>query len=132
MDASHLKSFPLFESLSKRELAEVARCADEVDVQEGRELVKEGEFAYEFFTIEEGKAEVTRGGRHVAFLGPGDFLGEMGIVDHERRNASVVAKSPMTVMVMTEQDFRGMELQMPVVAERIRSVVEERSRQLVA
>ncbi len=80
--------------------------------------------------IESGRAEVVRDGQHVADLGPGDFLGEMGIVGHTTRNASVIARSPMTVVVMTEQDFRSVEHAIPSVAERIRQAVEERSRAL--
>jgi CRP-like cAMP-binding protein len=73
---------------------------------------------------------VVRHGEHVADLGPGDFLGEMGIVAQATRNASVIARSPMTVVVMTEQAFRGMERSVPAVAERIREAVQERSRAL--
>src|SRR5436190_12706792 len=121
MDESHLKSVPLFGSMSRRELKEVARCADELDIEEGRPLVREGEFAYEFFAIMSGSAEVTRDGDHVADLGPGDFLGEMGLLTHDRRNASVVARSPMTVMVMTGREFRHMEQELPTVAMHVRS-----------
>ena len=130
MDEARVKDLELFSALSKRERRQVAQHADEADVPEGRELVREGEFAYEFFVIESGRAEVVRDGRHVADLGPGDFLGEMGIVAQATRNASVIARSPMTVVVMTEQDFRGMERAMPSVADRIRQAVEERSRAL--
>jgi CRP/FNR family cyclic AMP-dependent transcriptional regulator len=125
-----MKDLKLFSALSKRERQQVAKHADEVDVPEGRHLVREGEFAYEFFVIEAGRAEVVRDGEHVADLGPGDFLGEMGIVAQATRNASVIARSPMSVVVMTEQAFRGMERSIPAVAERIREAVEERSRAL--
>ena len=130
MDKDRLSSLPLFGSLSKRECREVARYADEMDLEEGTELVREGEFAYEFFLIEDGTAEVMRGGAHVADLGPGDFMGEMGLVQHQRRNASVVARSPMRCVVMSGQDFRTMERQLPDVAQRIQSVVDERSQPL--
>src|SRR5437868_2968932 len=106
MDEARLKSIPLFASLSKRELRQVAHCTDEVDVGEGKPLMSQGESAYEFFVIEEGTAEVTADGRSVARLGPGDFLGEMGAIEHAKRSASVVATSPMTVIVMTDRDLR--------------------------
>ena len=130
MDEARVKDLELFSELSKRERQQVARHADEVDVPEGRELVREGEFAYEFFVIEDGSAEVLRDGEHIADLGTGDFLGEMGIVAHATRNASVIARSPMTVVVMTEQDFRAMERSIPSVAQRIRQAVDERRRAL--
>jgi CRP/FNR family cyclic AMP-dependent transcriptional regulator len=132
MDESHLKSLPLFSSLPKKELKQVASHADEVDVPEGRELVHQGDWAWEFFAIEEGRAEVLRDGQHVADLGPGDFLGEMGLLEHAPRNASVIARSPMTVVVMTGQDFRRMDHEMPEIAARIQSAIEERATALVA
>jgi CRP/FNR family cyclic AMP-dependent transcriptional regulator len=132
MDEARLASIDLFSSLSKRERSEIASRADELDISEGTHLVREGEFAYEFFVIEEGEAEVLRGGEHVASLGPADFLGEMGIVTRAPRNASVVARSPMRVLVMSEQDFRGIAQMFPSVADQIREAVRERCEPLVA
>jgi CRP-like cAMP-binding protein len=131
MDESRLASIDLFSSLSKRERTEIASRADEIDVPEGTHLVREGEFAYEFFVIEDGSAEVLRDGQHVADLGPGDFLGEIGIVTRAPRNASVVAREPTRVMVLSEQDFRGVARSFPTVAEQIRDAVRERSEPLV-
>ena len=130
MNESQLESIDLFSSLSKRERKEIANRADEIEVPEGTHLVREGEFAYEFFVIEEGSAEVLRDGEHVADLGPGDFLGEMGIVTQAPRNASVVAREPTRVMVLSEQDFRGVARSFPTVAEQIREAVRERSEPL--
>jgi CRP/FNR family transcriptional regulator, cyclic AMP receptor protein len=81
--------------------------------------------------IEDGSAEVLRDGQHVADLGPGDFLGEIGIVTRAPRNASVVAREPTRVMVLSEQDFRGVARSFPTVAEQIREAVRERSEPLV-
>ena len=132
MDESRLASIDLFSSLSRRERRQIAQHADEIDLPEGRELVREGEFAYEFFVIEEGSAEVLRDGNHVADLGPGDFMGEMGIVGRTQRNATVVARSPVKVIVLSEQDFRGIARAFPSVGEQIQQAVEERWRSLVA
>ena len=130
MDEKRLGSLPLFTSLSKAERRKVAQWADEVDVPEGKELVREGEFPYEFFVIEEGTADVRVGERSVGTLGQGDFFGEMGLVEHVRRRATVVATSPLTAMVMTGGAFREMGREMPAVEERIRAAVEERCRAL--
>ena len=133
MDEAHLKSVPLFATLSKRELRQVARSCDEVDVREGRALMKEGDSAFEFFVIEEGTAEVTAAdGRTLAELGPGDFMGEMGAIGHAKRSASVVAKSPMTVIVMTDRDLRHLEREMPSVHRQLCAAVEERTAALAA
>jgi CRP-like cAMP-binding protein len=126
MDAARLKGIPLFANLSERDREQVARWADEVDIKAGRHLVDQGRFAYEFFVIEEGSAEVTHDGEHLADLGPGDFFGEIGILEDEPRTASVVATSDMTLIVMTDRDFREMTRRMPKVAETIRSTMERR------
>jgi cAMP-dependent protein kinase regulator len=131
MDEHSLRSVPLFESLSSDERRTIAQHADEIQVPEGTELVRQGEFAYEFFVLEEGTADVVRDGERVAELGPGDFLGEMGIVGKVVRNATVVTTSPARAIVMTEQAFRSMRTLNPAVAERIEAAVKERSAALL-
>ena len=126
MDESSLRSVPLFDALTNDERRTVAQHADEIEVPEGTELVRQGEFAYEFFVLEEGTAEVVRDGKRVAELGPGDFLGEMGIVTKAVRNATVVTTSPARAIVMTEQALRSVRSLNPVVADRIEAAVEER------
>jgi cAMP-dependent protein kinase regulator len=126
MDEKSLRSVPLFDSLSKGDRRSIAQHTDEVDAPEGTELVRQGDFAYEFFVIEEGSADVVRDGERVAELGPGDFLGEMGIVDHAVRNATVVTTSPSRVIVIDEQAFRSIRALNPSVADRIKAAVEER------
>ena len=132
MDESDLQSIPLFESLHRDERRVIAQHADDIDVTEGTELVRQGEWAYEFFVIESGAADVTRDGEHIADLGPGDFLGEMGIVEKTVRNATVRVTSDSHVIVMTSQAFRAMAHSNPDIAERIQAAVEERCQALVA
>ena len=91
MDANRLKSIPLFAELSDRERADVARFADEVDVPAGKKLAEQGEFAYEFFVIGQGTAEVTKDGKVLTQLGPDDFFGEIGLVESERRTGKAGA-----------------------------------------
>ena len=126
MDASHLKSLPLFADVPDEELAQIAGFAQEVNVDAGRELVREGDFSYEFMAIEEGEAEVTRGGEHVADLGPGDFFGEMGLLEKTLRNATVTAKTPVRLITLTGWDLKRVERSAPEAMERIRTVLEER------
>jgi CRP/FNR family cyclic AMP-dependent transcriptional regulator len=130
MDEARLRAIPLFEGLGKKERREVAGQADEVDVEAGRHLVREGEFAYEFFAIEEGAAEVRRGDQLLAELGPGDFFGEMGLIGQVTRNASVVATTPSRVLVLTGRAFRHIERELPAVSKQIRKAIEDRCRQL--
>jgi CRP-like cAMP-binding protein len=130
MDEARLRAIPLFAGLGKKERREVARQGDEVEVEAGRHLVREGEFAYEFFAIEEGTAEVRRGPQLLAELGPGDFFGEMGLIGNVTRNASVTAATPLRVMVLTGSAFRHIERELPAVSKQIRKAIEERCRQL--
>ena len=132
MEERDLQSIPLFESLSGEARSVIAQHADQVEVPKGTELVRQGEFAYEFFVIESGAAEVLRDGERIAELGPGDFLGEMGIVGKVARNATVVTTIVSDVIVMTEQAFRSLARISPDVASRIQAAVEERCRALVA
>jgi CRP/FNR family transcriptional regulator, cyclic AMP receptor protein len=126
LDATRLKSIPLFEEVGDDELRQISPFAQEVTVEEGKVLVREGDFSYEFMAIEEGEAEVTRGGEHVADLGPGDFFGEMGLLEKTLRNATVTAKAPMRLITLTGWDLRRVERTAPQAIERVRSVLEER------
>jgi CRP/FNR family cyclic AMP-dependent transcriptional regulator len=99
MDEHKLRNLPLFSSLGKHDLRNVASHTDEVDIREGEELLHQGNFAHEFMVIIDGHAEVIRDGEQIAELGPGDFLGEIAALEHGSRNATVVASSAMTVVV---------------------------------
>jgi CRP-like cAMP-binding protein len=132
MDVKHLEGIALFATLSKDQRAEVAKQADEIDVEAGKRLVSAGRFGYEFFVIENGTAEVVRGEEHIADLGPGDFFGEMAILGDTVRNADVIASSPMTAMVMTDASFRSLARRMPDVAEEIRAACRRRTEELVS
>jgi CRP/FNR family cyclic AMP-dependent transcriptional regulator len=126
LDPSRLKSLPLFADVPDEELAQIAGFAQQVTVDERRELVREGDFSYEFMAIEEGEAEVTRDAQHVADLGPGDFFGEMGLLEKTLRNATVTAKTPMKLVTLTGWDMKRMERHIPEAIERVRAALEER------
>ena len=121
MDAAHLTGVPLLADLSKRDLEHVARWADEVDMAPGRHLLDEGALPHEFFLILEGEVEVTHDGQTLATLGPGDFFGEIAILEDMRRTATVVTTTPCRLAVMTPQAFSSMRSSMPVVADRIQA-----------
>ena len=130
MDEARLAAIPLFAGLNRKERRALAPRADEVELDEGRAMVREGDWPYEFFAIEQGTAEVRRGDQLLAELGPGDFFGEMALVGDTRRNASVVATSPVVVVVMTAQAFRQTARELPEVADKLRAAIEERGRHL--
>jgi len=126
VEEERLASAPLFAGLHKRELRELATRTDGIDIPEGKQLAREGDFAYEFFVIEKGTATVTHGDEHVADLGPGDFFGEMGILGQKRRGATVTATSPMELIVMTERALRSLSHEEPQVHRRLEEAIEQR------
>ena len=130
MDEERLKTIPLFAGLNRKERRALAPRADEVNLEQGRVIVREGEWPYEFFAIEEGTVEVRRGDQLLAELGRGDFFGEMALVGDTRRNASVVATTAVQVVVMTAQAFRQTSRELPEVAAKIRAAIEDRGRDL--
>jgi CRP/FNR family cyclic AMP-dependent transcriptional regulator len=126
MEVKRLEGVGLFSSLGKKDLERLARWTDEISVEEGEELATEGKFAHEFFVIEEGAADVLQSGARIAELGPGDFFGEIGLLQTERRTASVVATTPMRVIVMFQREFKQMEQEMPAIADRVRAAIRAR------
>jgi CRP/FNR family cyclic AMP-dependent transcriptional regulator len=128
LDASRLKQIPLFQDVPDDELGQIATFAQEVSVEQGRELVREGDFSYEFMAIEEGEAEVTRHGEHLADLGPGDFFGEIGLLEKTLRTATVTAKTSMMLVTLTGWDLKRMERHIPEAIERVRTELEDRKK----
>ena len=126
MDTNRLKSLPLFEGVSETDLERIAPFVSEVSVSEGKHLVEEGDYAYEFMAIEEGTAEVRRGEQVLAVLGAGDFFGEMGLIDSERRNATVTAKTGLRLITLDRWDMKRLEKMIPSAAAKIRETVEKR------
>jgi CRP/FNR family transcriptional regulator, cyclic AMP receptor protein len=126
VDTADLKRVSLFADLSRSDLRKLAQWTDEVDVDAGTPLVREGEYAYEFFVIEEGTAEVTLGGEVIAELGPGEYFGEIALLARTHRTASVIAKTPMRLVVMFMREFASMADAFPKVAERVRAAMEQR------
>lgn len=124
--AAQLGKFWMFSGCSKRELDVIARAAKEVTHKAGTVIAREGERGVGFFFITEGEAKVTIGGKTKTKLGPGDFFGEIALLDADRRTASVVARSDVQVIVMHARNFRSMAAELPQVAERIWQAISER------
>ena len=126
MTPDELRSIPLFESLSDDALRELATWINEVRVGEGKHLVDEGDYSNELFVIVEGTAEVVQDGSKVAELGPGDFFGEIGVLGNVRRNATVVAKSRMTILTLAHYDVDRMRKKAPEMIGELLEAVKER------
>jgi CRP-like cAMP-binding protein len=100
-----LKTVPLFAGLKKKDLAEVARIADEIDLPAGKTLITEGEAGRQFFVLLEGVAVVRRKGRKLRELGAGDFFGEIALLSNRPTTATVTTLLPARVVVITRTNF---------------------------
>ncbi len=123
MDENRLKAIPLFSHLSDDEAHRLAAFATETSVADGQILMKQGDYSTELIAIEEGTADVLRDGDKIASLGPGDLIGEMGLLTREPRNADVIATSPMRVIKLTHWEIRRMSAD---TISRIEEIVKER------
>jgi CRP-like cAMP-binding protein len=121
-----IKRVPLFSHCSKKELGMVAQIADEIDLPEGKTLMKEGDRGREFFVLVEGNAEVVKGRRKVNTLEKGDFFGEIALVSQRPRTATVTTASPVRVLVVTEQSFRSLLDRAPDVQRKVLLALADR------
>ncbi|HEX8854792.1 MAG TPA: cyclic nucleotide-binding domain-containing protein [Thermoleophilaceae bacterium] len=126
MNVDVLKSVPFFKGLGRRDFKELAGHTDELDVRAGTVLCREGDFGHEFFVIESGEFEVAKADGRTATLGPNDFFGEIALLEADRRNATVTAKTDGTVIVMNRSDFRHLEHDHPEISARVREAIEQR------
>ena len=129
MDPNRLTAIPLFSQLSPDEAKRLAAFATETSAAEGQILVKEGDYSTELIAIEEGTADVIRGGKKIASLKQGDLIGEMGLLAREPRNADVIATSPMRLIKLTHWEIRRMSQD---TVDKIKQIVEERRQSGVA
>ena len=127
-----LQSVPLFSGLRRRELEKVARLCTRSDVDAGEVLCREGSAGHEFFVILEGGADVTIGRKKVNTLGPGDFFGELALLDAGPRVATVTASSPLIALVLTSSEFRTLLNDEPQVAVRLLPAIGQRLRSMRA
>jgi CRP-like cAMP-binding protein len=121
-----IKRVPLFAQCSKKELEAVAAVADEIDLRQGKELTVEGRPGREFFVLVEGEADVRKNGRKIRTLSGGDFFGEIALVSKRPRTASVVATTPVRVLVVTERSFRALLEKSPSIQSKVLSALAER------
>jgi CRP/FNR family transcriptional regulator, cyclic AMP receptor protein len=129
MDPARLTAIPIFSKLSEDEAKRLAAFATETSAAEGQMLMKEGDYSVELIAIEEGTADVLQGGEKIASLGPGNLIGEMGLLERRPRNADVIASSPMRLIKLTHWEIRRMSED---TVNRIKATIEERRRSGIA
>ncbi|MGH2824595.1 MAG: cyclic nucleotide-binding domain-containing protein [Thermoleophilaceae bacterium] len=121
-----LKRAALFEGLSRKELTQLARVSEDMENPEGTVLTKEGDLGHEFFVILEGQTEVKRKGKSLGTRGAGDFIGEIALLEQIPRTATVTAKTPLRVFVLTSKDFHHLLEENPNVERKVLRTLAKR------
>src|SRR5262249_59927537 len=125
-----IKSVPLFTRCSKKELAEIAALADELELPEGKRLIRQGERGREFFVLLDGVVDVSRDGTTIEMMGDGDFFGEIALVSNVPRTATVTASSQVRLLVITDRDFRALLEHSPQIQLKVLEALAGRLSQL--
>lgn len=115
----HLSQVKMFSSLNKKELGLVAKASEVVTVPAGTDIVKEGEIGHEFYLIASGSAAVKRNGRRVTTLGPGNYFGEMALLDRGPRSATVTAEVETELVVIGQREFLGVLDEVPTLSYKL-------------
>jgi CRP/FNR family transcriptional regulator, cyclic AMP receptor protein len=126
MDATQLKRIPIFADVPDEDMSVITTFATSEEAPEGATIVKEGDYANAFMAIEEGTAKVTRGGEQVGELGPGDIFGEIGLIEKEKRTATVEATSRVRMIKIEHWELQRMKKKLPEVYEKIANLASER------
>ncbi len=125
----HLARVPLFSACSNKDLRLVAKRAEDLKVDAGKQLVTEGDTGTEFFVIVDGNATVKRHGQKVAEIGPGDFFGDLALLDRAPRNATITADTTMELLVLGQREFAGLIDDVPEFAHKLLAGLARRLRQ---
>jgi CRP/FNR family transcriptional regulator, cyclic AMP receptor protein len=123
-----ISQVPLFARCSKQELQELASAADEIDLPEGKVLTREGDRGREFFVLLDGTAEVKQGGKTIRTLGPGDFLGEIALLDGGPRTATATAVTDSRLLSLEHQAFDDLMDSSPAIRSAVMEAVGQRLR----
>jgi len=118
----------MFGSVSKRGIRSIVSAATEIDVRAGRTLVQQGGSDRDLFVIMSGTAEVTKDGKRIATLRPGDFFGEMALLHKAPRMATVTARTDMALMVLGAREFQVVVEREPAIARRLLEAMAQRVR----
>jgi CRP-like cAMP-binding protein len=125
---SILQNVQLFSACTDRELAQIARACDEVEIAPDTVVVVEGSAGDDFYFIVTGEASVSRAGHEVATVGPGQYFGELSLLDEAPRNATVTARSPMTLVRLGRREFSAVLDSWPGVAHKLLQQMARRLR----
>jgi CRP-like cAMP-binding protein len=125
-----LHRIPLFSGFDRRRLVRLGQLADEVDVPAGKVLMRQGETGSDMMVIVSGSVAVERDGNRLNTLGPGDFFGEIALIDNGPRTATVTTEEPTRLLVLAHRDFRAMMDEFPEVSDQVMNALANRVRHL--
>ena len=114
-----LSKVPMFTGCAAQDLVEIGRLAEEVDVPAGKVLAKEGSSGHEFFVIAQGNVEITKNGKSIRTLGPGDHFGELSMLGQVARTATATATTPATLFVLGDRQFASLIAEQPQIRENV-------------
>jgi CRP-like cAMP-binding protein len=124
----HLRRIPLFSRMGRRELERLSQLTDEIEVGLDQHLTKQGETGHEFFIVLDGRLMVLDGHTPIATLGPGDFFGEVALVESVPRTATVRAEGIARLLVIGHREFHALMDEFPAVRAAVLDALAERVR----
>ena len=124
----HLRNVPLFSSCSNRELQTIAKATDELTVPAGHVLTDQGQMGREAFVLIDGSATVKRNGKKVTTLGPGSVVGELSLLDHGPRTATVTTDTATTLLVIEQRHFLGVLDMVPSITHKLLATLASKVR----
>ncbi len=126
----HLRNIPLFQSCSQKDLEKIAKAGDEVSMPAGSLIVDQGQTGREAFVILSGSVTVKRNGKKMATLGPGNIVGELSLLDHGPRTATVVCETDCTFLLLGQRSFLGVVDSVPALSHKILASLASKIREL--
>jgi CRP/FNR family cyclic AMP-dependent transcriptional regulator len=122
----HLAIVPIFQNLSKKQLRLISELATELDKPAGTVLIQEGNPGHEFIIVIEGEIEVRQGERVIGEYGPGSYVGEIALLEHRPRTATVVATTPVRLEVIAQREFAGLLQEFPELSQKVKETAAQR------
>ena len=126
----HLRNVPLFQGCSTKELQKIAKAGDEITMAAGSLLVDQGQTGREAFVVLEGTVTVKRNGKKVTSGGPGTVVGELSLLDHGPRTATVVCDTECTLLILDQRHFTAVLDEVPTLAHKVMASLAGRIREL--
>ena len=126
----HLAHVPLFDGCSRKELTSIAKAGDEIKMTEGTLIIDQGQMGREAFVVLDGQVTVKRGGRKITSLGPGGIVGELSLLDHGPRTATVICETDCTLLLLSQRHFMAVLDDVPSMAHKLLASLAGRIRDL--